>query len=142
MNQESESKYFSFLSGLTVKELHDLAREGEIYDHWSLRKANLIRLLDDRYANERYWYQHEFKECLRRWVFPETLRAWVGLFVSDKSVAEHYVQLILRVLSPSNCFGRRKPVARLLRGRKEYISLINWTERREEVFSAYLRLGK
>ncbi len=44
------SKYYSFLSGLTVKKLHDLAREGKIYDHWSLRKANLIRLLDDRYA--------------------------------------------------------------------------------------------
>ncbi len=75
-------------------------------------------------------------------MFPETMRAWVGLFVSDKSVAEHYVQIILRVLSPMIRFGRRKPVARLFRRSKGYISIINWTEEREEVFDAYARIGR
>ncbi len=136
------TKYFSFLSVLTARELHDLAQEGRIYDHWSLNRANLMRLMDDRCVNRRYIIQRDFKKCVRRWMFPVSLRAWVGLFVSDESTAEHYVQIILHVLSPMICLERKKPVRRLSKRPKEYISIINEMERREEIFSKYLRLGK
>ena len=107
---ELKSKYFSFLSGLTVKELHDIARESKIYGHAPLRKADLIRFLDGRCVTRRYNYQKRIKKCLRRWMFPDTLRAWVELFVSDKSIAEHYVQIILCTLSPTNCFRKKKEI--------------------------------
>ena len=37
-------------------------------------------------------------------MFQDSLRAWVGLFVSDESVSEHYAQVILDVLSPMTLF--------------------------------------
>ena len=45
MSCKSESKYFSYLSGLTVKELRDIARESGLYGYTALRKASLIRFL-------------------------------------------------------------------------------------------------
>ncbi len=50
------------------------------------------------------------KSVLGRLLFPDTLRAWVELFVSDKSIAEHYVQVILRVLYPSFTYRRKRSV--------------------------------
>ena len=47
MDHKSESKYFSYLSGLTAKELRDTARECGLYGYTALRKASLIRFLGE-----------------------------------------------------------------------------------------------
>ena len=106
-----DTKYLSYLSGLTARELHYIARENEIYGHTSLRKADLIKFLDwhcvKREDEDQEDFTHEvIQNYLGRQTFPDTLRAWVGLFVSDKSVSEHFVQIILNTLSSMCYFGK------------------------------------
>ena len=48
MSRKSESKCYSYLSGLTVRELRDIARESGLYGYTALRKADLVRFLDKR----------------------------------------------------------------------------------------------
>ncbi len=43
-------------------------------------------------------------------MFTIALRAWVGFFVSDKSVSEHYIQIISDTLSPMSCFKEKGDV--------------------------------
>ncbi len=51
-------------------------------------------------------------ESLHKRIFPESLRAWVGLFVSDKSVAEHYTEIILKTLTQIGCLRFKPPKTR------------------------------
>ena len=92
-----ESKYFSYLSGLTVKELRDIARESGLYEYTALRKANLIRFLDRR--------SRVIKKCVEKRMFPDGLRAWVELFAPNEFAAEHYTQMIMNMLSDMSYFG-------------------------------------
>ncbi len=94
-----KSKYFSFLSGLTDEELCDIMCENMVHYNFPIKRAGLIELLDEQCACEDWKY---VREPMIRRMFPDTLRAWVDLFVSDKSVAEHYSQIILHVLSSAN----------------------------------------
>ncbi len=55
------SKYFSYLSGLTVKELHKIARENGIYEHAAVRKSNLVKFLDKR--------SRVIKKCVEKRMF-------------------------------------------------------------------------
>ena len=52
-----------------------------------------------RKAIEDHKYLMEEK-ILERQKFERTLKSWVGLFVRDSSVSEHYYQVISNVLSP------------------------------------------
>ncbi len=51
---------------------------------------------DHKYAME-LW---EKKAASERREFERTLKAWVGLFVKDRSVSEHYYRVISHALSP------------------------------------------
>ncbi len=118
------TKYFTFLSGLTVKELRDIARKCMIRGYSRYRKTDLIRFIDCRCvirdSNTFYIWRlndyvsditHELvQNCIEKRMFQDSMRAWVGLFVSDKSVSEHYAQIILGVLSPMKCFEERSDV--------------------------------
>ena len=88
----SQSKYFCYLSSLAVKELHDIARESGLCGYSSLRIYSLIRFLDKRIK--------VIKNCLERRMFPDAMKAWVELFVPNKSTTKHYAQIILKTLSP------------------------------------------
>ncbi len=104
-----KTKYFSFFSSMTVEELHDFARENKIQGYSSLKKAKLIRFLDKTCSIIWFtWRRRGVRKNLERRMFPDALRVWVGLFVSDKSIVEHYAQIILHTLSPINCFGKKK----------------------------------
>ncbi len=46
MDRNPDSKYFTYLSGLTVSELRDIARENKLRGYSALRKYNLIRFLE------------------------------------------------------------------------------------------------
>ncbi len=94
----AESKYFSYLSSLAVKELHDIARESGLCGYSSLRKYILIRFLDKRIK--------VIKNCLERRMFPDAMKAWVELFVPNKSTTKHYAQIILKTLSPISFFSK------------------------------------
>ncbi len=59
----TESKYFSYLFGLTVKELRDIARESGLYGYTALRKASLIKFLDKR--------RRLIKKCVDKQMFPD-----------------------------------------------------------------------
>ncbi len=72
----TESKYFSYLSGLTVKELRDIARESGLYEYTALRKANLIRFLDRQ--------SRVIKKCVEKQMFPDAMKAWVELFAPNE----------------------------------------------------------
>ncbi len=62
MSYKSESKYFSYLSGLTVKELREIARKSGIYGYTALRKTDLVRFLDRR--------SRVIKKCVEKRIFP------------------------------------------------------------------------
>ena len=102
MSRKSESKYFSYLSGLTVKELRDIARERGLYGYTALRKANLIRFLDKR--------SRVIGKCVERRMFPDAMKTWVELFAPNKSTAEHYTQVIMSTLSNMSYFEKKKSV--------------------------------
>ena len=102
MSRKSESKYFSYLSGLTVKELCDIARESGLYGYTALRKASPIRFLDKR--------RQLIKKCVEKRMFPDAMRAWVGLFAPNEFTAEHYTKVILDtlpVMSETRCDCRK-----------------------------------
>ena len=99
MSHRSESKYFSYLSGLTVKELRDIARESGLYGYTALRKANLIRFLDRR--------SRVIEKCVERRMFPDAMKTWVELFAPNKSTAEHYTQVIMSTLSNMSYFEKK-----------------------------------
>ncbi len=80
-----ESKYFSYLSGLTMKELRDIAQESGLYGYTAFRKASLIRFLDKR------------RELIRERVSPAAMKVWVELFANG-NFAEHYTKVILNTL--------------------------------------------
>ncbi len=98
----TESKYFCYLSGLTVKELRYIARESGLYEYTALRKANLIRFLDRR--------SRVIKKCVEKRMFPDAMKAWVELFAPNEFAAEHYTQMIMNTLSDMSYFGKKKSV--------------------------------
>ncbi len=90
-----------YLSGLSVKELRDIARESGLYGHTALRKASLIKFLD-----RRSWV---IRESVEKRMFPDSRRAWVGLFAVG-NFAEHYAEVILHTLFPTSHFEMRESV--------------------------------
>ena len=104
--REFKEKYFS---RMTVKELRDFAKENNFRGHSSFgKKSELISFLDLQCQDSwRFRRVRAVRANLEKRFFPDTLRAWVRLFVSDKSVAEHYTQIILHTLS-SVSFSERK----------------------------------
>ena len=119
------SEYFTYLSGLTLKELRFFARRCMIRNYSRYRKVDLIRVIDQRCVvggGNMFYMDDEgglfdvtrvlLQRCVSERMFRDSVRAWVGLFVSDKSVSEHYVKIILGVLSPMRCikeiFFRKK----------------------------------
>ena len=101
MSCELESKYFSYLSSLTVKDLRALARESGLYGYMAFRKVNLIRFLDRR--------SRVIKKYVEKQMFSDSMRAWVGLFTVG-SFAEHHTEIILRTLSDMSYFEKEKSV--------------------------------
>ena len=97
-----KSKYFNFFSNLTSEELFKLAWDSKFYVYKYTSRAELISIFDERCVDKKCAYYKLVKKPLRKYIFPVTLRAWVGLFVPDDSVAEHYAQIILHVLSSMN----------------------------------------
>ena len=82
-----------------------MARDSWFYGLNDTRRVSLIRAIVERERSLVLPFNKRgIGNVLRRLLFPDMLRAWVGLFVLDRSVAEHYVQIILRVLYPTNCF--------------------------------------
>ena len=116
------SKYFVYLSGLTMKELLEIARKCMIQDYLDYKKADLVGLINYHCVKKTYesffiWeylsYEsditHELlQKSVEKRMFQDSLRAWVGLFVSDESVSEHYAQVILDVLSPMTLFEEER----------------------------------
>ena len=104
-----KDKYFS---RMTAKELHDFAKESNFRGHSSFsKKSELISFLDLRCQDS--WHFKRMRAVranLEKRFFPDTLRAWVRLFVSNKSVAEHYTQIILRTLSSMSFSERKKEI--------------------------------
>ncbi len=125
------SKYFAYLSGLTLKELRYFARRCMIRNYSRYSKVDLVEVLDRRcvvkggntfYIGRLDDYvtdvTHELlQRCISERMFPDSLRAWVGLFVSDKSVSEHYARIILDVLSPMKCVKEKFILKKLKSGR-------------------------
>ena len=73
-----DTKYFSFLSGLTVKELHDIAQESRLRGYTRFRKADLIRFVDCRCVKRLNDHPdditHELvQRCVERRMFPIAL---------------------------------------------------------------------
>ncbi len=99
---------------LKVSELRNIARFIGVRGWYNLKKRELIFLVmeNDGYPLDRTgkWANKRVKSVLDRLLFPDTLRSWVELFVSDKSIAEHYVQVILCVLYPSFTYRRKRSV--------------------------------
>ena len=114
-------KYFKYLSGLTVKELRDISWSVKTCECSHYKKADLARFLSYHCMKRKYksffiWeyssYEsditHElFRKSVEKRMFQDPVRAWVGLFVLDKSVSEHYAQVILNVLFPISCFEEK-----------------------------------
>ena len=97
--------FFPFMFGMSYEALHDIALDSWIYGLSDARRVGLITAFDERERFlDPFFNKRGVRNVLRRLLFPDMLRAWVGLFVSNRSVAEHYVQIILRVLYPTNCF--------------------------------------
>ncbi len=71
---------------MTVSELRDISWKSRLTRHSALRKADLIRFLMRRSS--------EKTDAINEKIFPDALKTWVSLFVSDKSVAEHYYKII------------------------------------------------
>ena len=76
---------------MSVLELRDIARESGLFGYSALRKADLVGFLERR--------SFEITDSLNERIFPDALRAWVGLFVSDRSVAKHYTEVISDTLT-------------------------------------------
>ncbi len=98
----TRSKYFSYLSGLTVKELREIARENGLRRYAAFRKASLIRFLDRQ--------SRVIKKCVEKRMFPDAMKAWVELFAPNKFAAEHYTKVIMNTLSDMSYFGKKKSV--------------------------------
>ena len=115
------SKYFAYLSDLTVEELRNIVEESNIHEYSHYERDDLIKLIDQYCVNvDDDWYYideldysvqditHELvKKCVEKRMFPDAMRAWVDLFVPNKSVSEHHAQVILDVLSPMNIFEEK-----------------------------------
>ncbi len=101
MSYKSESKYFSYLSGLTVKELREIARKSGIYGYTALRKTDLVRFLDRR--------SRVIKKCVDKRIFPDSMKAWVELFALGNFV-EHYTQAIINTLYDMSYFEKKRSV--------------------------------
>ncbi len=65
---------------------------GTSYDGWCYRRA-----IENHKRAMESW---EEKIASERRKFERTLKAWVGLFVKDRSVSEHYYRVISHALSP------------------------------------------
>ncbi len=90
------------MSGLTVKELRDIARESGLYGHTALRKASLIRFLDKR--------RQLIKKRVEKRMFPDAIKTWVELFAPNEFATEHFTQVIMNTLSDMSYFGKKKSV--------------------------------
>ncbi len=101
MSCELESKYFSYLSSLTVKDLRALARESGLYGYMAFRKVNLIRFLDRR--------NRVIEKYVEKRMFSDSMRVWVGLF-TVRNFAEHHTEVILRTLFDMSYFEKEKSV--------------------------------
>ena len=75
MHLDSDSAYFSYLSKMTVSELRDIVRESELRGWSNLKKADLVNFLKT--------HSRAIIESLHERIFPDSLRVWVGFFVSD-----------------------------------------------------------
>ncbi len=115
-DSESEggrTKYFSFLSGLTITELREIAKECKLRNYSRLRKADLISFLDC-YCEKRPIDCPEsvtyevVQRCLERWMFPKALEAWVEHFIPNQCAPKHFVQVILHTLSSFTIFEEVK----------------------------------
>ncbi len=104
MHLDSDSAYFSYLSKMTVSELQDIAPESKLRGWSNLEKADLVSFLKT--------HSRTTIESLHKRIFPESLRPWVGLFVSDKSIAEHYTEIILKTLTRIGCLRDKPPKTR------------------------------
>ena len=104
MHLDSDSAYFSYLSKMTISELQDIARESELRGWSNLKKADVVSFLKT--------HSHATIESLHKRIFPESLRAWVGLLVSDKSIAKHYTKIILKTLNRIGCLRDKPPKTR------------------------------
>ncbi len=145
-------KYFKYLSGLTVKELRDIARSGKTCECLHYKKADLVRFLNYHCVKRTYksffiWeyssYEsditHELlQKSVEKRMFQDSMRAWVGLSVLDKSVSEHYTQVILDVLFPMSCFEEKSDtkyvICNLRDGKK--ILFRDWDESDEDLSDA------
>jgi hypothetical protein len=115
------SKYFAYLSDLTVEELRNIVEESNIHEYSHYERDDLIKLIDQYCVNvDDDWYYideldylvkditHELvKKCVEKRMFPDAMKAWVDLFAPNKSVSEHYAQVILDVLSPMSVFEEK-----------------------------------
>ena len=96
------TKYYSYLSGLDTIDLHEIARENKFLSHESFRRKDMLISLLERKFKVRLSSGERRREVERYFgsrMFPDGVRAWVGLFVSDENMAEHFAQIILNNLS-------------------------------------------
>ncbi len=114
-------KYLTYMSGMTLSEIHDIAKKIKNRNYSRYRKVDLIKVIDQRCVTKDrnnffiirlgLWVHDITHELLQDYfdkrLFQDSVRAWVGLFVSDESVSEHYAQIILGVLSPMGCFKEK-----------------------------------
>ncbi len=70
-------------------------------------------------------------------MFPDAMKSWVELFISNKSVAEHNAQVIMSTLSPMSCFEEKRLVAprRMRRGRRRRDEILTDDESSDEDIS-------
>ncbi len=85
-----------YLSTLSMSELRDIARESKVIGYSKFigyskyKKAGLVKFLSRR--------TNSVKRSLSERMFPEAMRAWVGLFTKNKFTTNHYTDVILDIL--------------------------------------------
>ena len=95
---DQSSRYELYLSTLSMSELRDIARESKVIGYSKYRKAGLVWYLS-RQTNS-------VKRSLSERMFPEAMRAWVGLFTKNKNITDHYTDVILSILNNIGYFSK------------------------------------
>ncbi len=88
---DQSSRYELYLSTLSMSELRDIARESKVIGFSKYKKAGLVKFLS-RQTNS-------VNRSLSERMFPEAMRAWVGLFTKNKFTTDHYTDVILSTLN-------------------------------------------
>ncbi len=123
---------FVWPNRLIVEELREIARKCMIQDYLRYKKDGLVRLIGYhcvkriyetiflwKYMNYVSDITHELvQKSVEKRMCQESMRAWVGLFVSDESGSEHYAQVILDVLYPMSCFEEKSDTKYVRHGLK------------------------